>query len=124
MAIVTTVLDAIVAASPGADVDATFFAELKNNLAYLFRRSSLTHRSGAYAMDGTYQIVQATGASTITLPSAVNFFGEIFYIDNAHTDAITVDTVSGQTIQGDASVSVATGTCLTVYSDGVNWRII
>lgn len=122
MAIVTTVLDAIVAASPGADVDATFFAELKNNLAFLFRRASLTLRAGSYAMDGNYQIVKATGASTITLPSAVSFFGETFYIDNAHSSSITVDTVSSQTIQGNLTETVLTDTVLSVYSDGTNWR--
>jgi hypothetical protein len=70
-------------------------------------------------------IIEVTASGqTITLPSAAaTIAGFEYAIDNSSAGSITVDTEGAETIQGLASQSVATQSCINVYSNGTNWRI-
>ena len=70
-------------------------------------------------------IVKVTTAlNTTTLLSAVTAARYIYYINNASSGSITVNTTSSQTINGVLTQVVPLNSTLTVYSDGSNWNII
>lgn len=70
----------------------------------------------------------ATGAVTITLPTAQCEKGRIIQIKdagNASTNNITVETEGSETIDGDSTLTIgADYMARTLCSDGVNWYII
>jgi hypothetical protein len=68
--------------------------------------------------------MDSTSALTFTLPTAVGTNGLTYHITRVNTGAVTVATVSAQTISGLSSVSIPTqwGN-LTVRSNGSNWII-
>jgi len=59
-----------------------------------------------------------------TLLSAVTAARRIYYINNASTDFITVDTTGGQLINGLTSQRIPVDSTMQVYSDGSAWYII
>tara|TARA_Y100000592_G_scaffold19112_1_gene29240 strand:+ start:294 stop:692 length:399 start_codon:yes stop_codon:yes gene_type:complete len=66
-----------------------------------------------------------TGSATITLPTAAGVGGLKIQIKNMITSAITIDTVSSQTIDTASSVSITSQyESLTFVSDNSNWVII
>jgi hypothetical protein len=81
--------------------------------------------SSNYTVLSTDRIVKVTASAvTITLPTAVGNTGREFNIDNSATGAITVNTTSSQTIEDELSQVIPADSAMTVYSDGVNYRII
>lgn len=68
--------------------------------------------------------MDSTSALTFTLPTAVGNNGLTYHITRINTGAVTVATISAQTISGLSSVSIPTqwGN-LTVRSNGSNWII-
>jgi len=66
--------------------------------------------TATYAVTSSDYMVDATsGTFTITLPTSVGVAGKIFEIKNSGTGTITVATTSSQTIDGDATVTLAEG---------------
>ncbi|HSX42833.1 MAG TPA: polysaccharide deacetylase family protein [Candidatus Saccharimonadales bacterium] len=90
----------------------------------------LVTKTSAYAVtaaDSTIAANAVAGAFTVTLPTAVGIAGRIHTIKrtNSGTNAITVGTTSGQTIDGAATyVLAAQYKYLVVQSDGANWMVI
>jgi hypothetical protein len=73
----------------------------------------------------TYNAVSVIAAgTTITLPTAVDIVGKFYVIDNASTGDITVTTTSNQTIEGLIEQTLPPDSCIQVFSDGENWRIM
>ena len=68
--------------------------------------------------------MDSTSALTFTLPTAAGNNGLTYHITRVNTGAVTVATVSAQTISGLSSVSIPTqwGN-LTIRSNGSNWII-
>ena len=62
------------------------------------------------------------GAYTITLPTAVDN-NNLYSVTNMHTANITVDTTSGQTMNGSLTAAMIPDQSLDFVSDGSNWRI-
>jgi hypothetical protein len=67
-------------------------------------------------------IVKVVGSVTITLPSAVGITGKVYSIDST-TGNVTVDPAGSETIEGETSQVVPANCCMSIYSDGANWRI-
>ena len=66
-----------------------------------------------------------TGAATVTLPTAASREGLKIQIKNRISSAITIDTVSSQTIDGSATATLSSQhESLTFVSDNANWNII
>lgn len=72
------------------------------------------------SIDYTYLV---SGAHDGTLPTAIGNTNR-YTVKNDHSGDITIDTVGGQTIDGDASIGIAPEDSVDVISDGNNWRII
>lgn len=70
-------------------------------------------------------IIEVTAAGvTITLPTASAIVvGYEYKIDNSSAGNITVVGQGGETIQGLASQTIPSNSCINVYSNGTNWRI-
>lgn len=76
------------------------------------------------ALNATHGTVSATTASiTVTLPTAVGIAGRKYTIDNASAGDIYVTGTGGQTISGVATQTIASDSCMVVFSNGANWRI-
>ena len=81
-------------------------------------------------LDNTYHIILANatnGTITITLPSATTCSGRQYIIKkvDSSTNAVTVTPQTGQTIDGQTSISITTQNDLRrIVSDGTNWYII
>lgn len=83
--------------------------------------------SSAYSIDVNtdYAVDCTSGTFTVTLPTAVGISGRIFVIKNSGTGVISVNTTSGQTIDGAGSLTISTQyASFTVMSTGANWIII
>jgi hypothetical protein len=74
----------------------------------------------------THHIVFATGAITITLPTAVGLIGREYIVKKIDTGTTTtINTTGLETIDGQSSISVTTRyESYTFTSDGSNWMII
>ncbi len=85
--------------------------------------SNTTLGSGHYIV-----FVDASGGSrTITLPSASSLRGRQYIIKkiDSSSNAVIISPQSGQTIDGQSSLSLTTQyECVTIVSDGTNWQII
>ena len=68
-------------------------------------------------------LILASGTFTITLPSAVSNFATLT-IKVTATGPITVAGASAQTIDGSASISLASGSAATLRSDNANWWVV
>lgn len=81
-------------------------------------------KTGNYTLTTADYIVKATTQGiTLTMPTAVSISGRLYIIDNGSPGNITVNTTSSQTIEGVLTQIMPTNTSMTLYSDGVNWRI-
>lgn len=71
-------------------------------------------------------VCNASGAITITLPTAVGISGRMFDIKRINSSGnVTLATTSSQTIDGiTTQVLTAQYDSITVISDGANWSII
>lgn len=88
---------------------------------------NLVNVDSAYTALTTDYTVNATANSfAITLPTAVGDQGKVYVIKNSGAGTISVNTTSGQTIDGNASgvITLSQYEGLTVQSDGTNWIII
>ncbi len=85
-------------------------------------------KTANYTLTISDYIVECTANSfNITLPTAVGIAGRVYYIDNSGAGTITLNTTSGQTIDGNASgvlQLVGANKGYGVYSNGANWRIL
>jgi hypothetical protein len=69
-------------------------------------------------------ILSMTSAgTTATLPTAIGAAARRYTIDNASAGDIFVTGTLGQTINGVATQTIPADSCMTVYSNGANWRI-
>jgi hypothetical protein len=70
----------------------------------------------------------ANGAAfTITLPTAVGNTGKIYAVKKIDStfNAVTLDGNASETIEGSTTTTLNTqNECLTIISDGANWRIL
>lgn len=88
--------------------------------------------TGSHTLDATnYQalVSAASGAATITLPTAVGIAGRKYRIqrtDTTYANAVTVNTTSSQTINGATTYTAlfVQYAFVEVISDGANWKII
>ena len=61
----------------------------------------------------------------MSLPTAVGITGRVYVIKNSGTGTITVDPNGSQTIDGAATVALATQyQSIMVMSNGANWIVI
>jgi len=84
-------------------------------------------KTANYTLTISDYIVECTANSfNITLPTAVGIAGRVYYIDNSGAGTITLNTTSGQTIDGNASgvLTLLPTKGYGVYSNGANWRIL
>ena len=80
-------------------------------------------QGSTYTASRTDCVINCTGTWTLTLPTAVGFSGQFYYIKNSGAGTVTMAGTGGQTFDGVASPTVAAGASLTVCSDGANWLI-
>lgn len=72
---------------------------------------------------GIDYVYVASGSTTVTLPTAVGNTN-LYTIKNVGAGVILIATTGGQTIDGDASLSLVTQfTSVDLISDGSNWNI-
>lgn len=79
--------------------------------------------------DGVLLVNSTAGAVTVTLPTAAGRAGKSYTVKDwkgqAATNAITVATTGGQTIDGSASATISKAYyALAVISDGTNWSVV
>lgn len=94
-----------------------FAADLNGGL-----RLAYVSKTADYSVEqDTDCVVDVTSSSpTITLPDATQV-GMLFIIKNSGAGTVTLATTSGQTIDGAAPGTVASGNSLTLVSTGANW---
>ena len=86
--------------------------------------ANLTTATTNYTIQTGDNIIKCTGlGSTITLLSAVWIAGIEFKIDNATLWDVFIDTTGAETIQDEDIQSLPSQSSVTVYSDGINWRV-
>lgn len=69
--------------------------------------------------------INASGTITLTLPTAASNSGKIFYVRNSGSGVITIDTVSAQTINGDATLVLQfMNSVVGLISDDSNWNVL
>lgn len=76
---------------------------------------------------GVYLCDESGGAFTATLPTAVGKTGQIWYFlkIGGTADIVTIAAFAGETIEGQPDLDMTSPTMsITLFSDGVNWRII
>jgi hypothetical protein len=101
------------------------FASLLTNRSW--RRLAALTADGTLSDQGVIQPVDTSGNTvTVTLASAMAEDGaEVVIKDeggNAGTNAVTIDTEGGETIDGSASITIASNYGVQrLYSDGTNW---
>ena len=85
---------------------------------------SIINVNANYSASFNDRIIQVSAAnSIIALPTAVNFTGREYIIDNASSGSITLVASGSQTINGQSTQTIATNNAINVYSNGLNWRI-
>ncbi len=68
--------------------------------------------------------IVTANSPTITLPTAVGISGRIYWIKNRGRGTVTIATTSGQTIDGDSTVTETHNSCYQVVSDGAHWAVL
>jgi hypothetical protein len=92
--------------------------------------TAIVAKTGAYTLtddDHTCTCATAGGAFTITLPAASGRTGRVYVIKktDASANAVTVDGNAAETIDGAATVAMATiYDSIMIQCDGSNWHII
>lgn len=87
--------------------------------SYVAKTAAYTFGVGDYAVNAT------SGTFAFTLPTAVGISGREYFMNNAGTGTISINTTSAQTINGNASgvLTMAQFHSYVVMSDGANWII-
>lgn len=91
---------------------------------------AISTKTSAYTITSDDSVILADATSSafsITLPTAVGRSGKKYFIKriNDGSNNVTVDTTSGQTIDGETSQVLTTQyETITVISDNSNWHII
>ena len=97
--------------------------------AYLGQHNTLirgyTAVSTTYAILATDYTVNCTsGTFTVTALTAVGITGQVFNVKNSGSGTITLATTGGQTIDGNATITLLQYDCCTIQSTGSNWVIL
>jgi hypothetical protein len=73
----------------------------------------------------TDRIIEVTGAAkTVTLPTAnVTNVGYEYKIDNSSSGNVFLVSQGGELIQGQATQTIPSDSCISVYANGTAWRI-
>lgn len=92
-----------------------------NWIAKVFSTYTVTNQNGQVLGDPT-----SGGSFAVTLTDATVTVGQLVTIKHVGSaNSITVTPVAGQSIDGNASVTLSAGQALTLYSDGsTTWRVI
>jgi hypothetical protein len=96
------------------------------NAGYRMKRTATAVSVAAATTDYLIGVTSTAAARTITLPTAVGSAGKTYLVKDesggAATNNITLATTGGQTIDGAASLAIATNYGVArVYSDNANW---
>jgi lysophospholipase L1-like esterase len=89
--------------------------------------ASYVAKTSAYTLTASDFTVNCTsGTFALTLPTAVGCAGRLYALNNVGAGIITINTTSGQTIDGNASgtLTMNTNKNYLVQSEGANWIII
>lgn len=79
----------------------------------------------AVGKDDAMLLINTTaGAITANLPTAVNLQGRYKIFKNTGTNNLTIDGNASETIDGSATLVLASNGYATLMSDGSNWRRI
>lgn len=73
---------------------------------------------------GDFQVIGDTSGIAVTLPTAIQSASSTYEIKNVSDGSITVNTTSGQTIDGELSLVLYSYENLTVASNNSNWVIL
>lgn len=85
--------------------------------------NSVAVNTAAGATAGTDYVYLCTGTMTLTLPTAVGNTN-LYTVKNVGTGVITIATTSAQTVDGKATITMATQfTSVDLISDTANWNI-
>lgn len=93
----------------------------------LERGLNYTEKTSAYTIASIDDVINCTsGTFALTLPSAPLNNGKKYEIKNTGSGVITLNTTSGQTIDGNASgvLTLNTSDLMTVISNNTNWVIV
>ena len=83
-----------------------------------------TAKTGTYTIGAEDYFIDCTsGSFTVTLPTAVGRKGQIYIIKNSGAGTVTVATTSSQTIDGQATITLAQYDSITVESTNTDWVI-
>ena len=97
---------------------------IRSRGAVIFPYTAVTSN---YTVNSSNYVVDCTsGSFTVTLPYIVSndYKGQIFVVKNSGTGTITVQGLSGQTIDGFTTKTLKPKESLTVQTDGVEWDVI
>lgn len=106
------------------------FEQPAGNVTPLFGFGKIQSKTAAYTIKLTDSLVKADatgGVFNVTLPDSTHIAGFTVIVKrmNSGANAVTVNTTSAQTIDGAASVSLASQyASVRVQSDGTNWMTI
>lgn len=84
----------------------------------------VTSVSGNYTVTVHDAVVVTTAAVTVTLPDAAGITGRIFEVKNTAAGNTTVQGTGGDTLDGNANVTLAQWDAVRVISDGSNWLVL
>lgn len=85
--------------------------------------NSISTPTTAGSTAGTDYVYLVSGTTTLTLPTAVANTN-LYTVKNVGTGVVTIDTTGGQTIDGNATITMATQfTSVDLISDTANWNI-
>lgn len=85
--------------------------------------SNVSTNTSAGSAASTDYVYYVSGTTTITMPTAVGNTNR-YTIKNVGVGVVTIQTVSGQTIDGSNPITLpVTNTSLDLISDNSNWRV-
>ncbi len=84
----------------------------------------VTTQTSDYTVQAEDEVIFVSGATTITLPSAGNSEGRVYYIKNIGSSTVTVATKGTETIDEELTKSLFQYEAIDVVSDNSNWWII
>lgn len=88
-------------------------------------RSSVTTALSTYTAKSNDEVIECNGTFTVTLPTASDIKGKIYYIKNIGSGTITVDGDGSETIDGSATQSLSSQyDAIQIYSNNFNWFIL
>jgi hypothetical protein len=89
----------------------------------LFSKTAYVAKTATYQALVTDSIIECTDNTfAVTLYTAVANAGRTITIDNSGTGTITINTLLSQTINGESAITITQDQCVTLYSNGTNWR--